>query len=120
MGEPDSPAHTPRASIGSLPIGQIASRASSTTTLLSEVASLIKLRPRVCGRKLKHSRLRESIDGEALENGEYYGSNEDGADDGGGNESGAGDGGTDEYTHKLSQRYEYFFRSNLYFIFFFI
>lgn len=70
MGEPDSPAYTPRGSLGSLPIGQITSRASSTSTLLSEVVSLVKLRPRVGGiRKLKHSRLRESVDGEAaLEN----------------------------------------------------
>ena len=65
MGEPDSPAHTPRSSLG-----EIATRASSTSTLLSEVVSLVKLRPRGGIKKLKHSRLRESIDGEALENGE--------------------------------------------------
>lgn len=65
-GEPDSPAHTPRASLGSLAIGQLSSRAVSTSTLLSEVVSLVKLRPRGA-RRVKHSRLRESVDGEALE-----------------------------------------------------
>lgn len=106
MGEPDSPAHTPRASIGSMPIGQITSRASSTTTLLSEVASLIKLRPRVGGRKLKHSRLRESIDGEALENGDLCGSNGDGADDCAGDESGGGGSGEVHDYNLKSQRYD--------------
>lgn len=62
-GEPDSPAHTPRASITSL---SIPSRAVSTSTLLSEVVSLVKLRPKASHR-MKHSRLRESVDGEALE-----------------------------------------------------
>lgn len=61
-GEPDSPAHTPRASITSL---TIPSRAVSTSTLLSEVVSLVKLRPKA--HRMKHSRLRESVDGEALE-----------------------------------------------------
>lgn len=62
----DSPAHTPRASIGSLGPGLLPSRAVSTTTLFSEVVSFIKARPR--GRWMKHARLRESVDGEALEN----------------------------------------------------
>lgn len=62
-GEPDSPAHTPRASITSL---TIPSRAVSTSTLLSEVVSLVKLRPKT-NHRMKHSRLRESVDGEALE-----------------------------------------------------
>lgn len=62
----DSPAHTPRASMGSLGPGQLPSRAVSTTTLFSEVVSFIKARPR--GRWMKHARLRESVDGEALEN----------------------------------------------------
>lgn len=64
-GEPDSPAHTPRASMGSVAIGQLDSRAGSTSTLISEVVSMVKLRPR--GQWLRHSRLRESVDGEALE-----------------------------------------------------
>lgn len=64
-GEPDSPAHTPRASMGSIAVGQLHSRAISTSTLLSEVVSLVKIRPR--GRWMKHARLRESVDGEALE-----------------------------------------------------
>lgn len=69
-GEPDSPAHTPHASMGSLVVGQLTSRAVSTSTLLSEVVSFVKLRPRPRGhgnRRLKHSLLRESVDGEALE-----------------------------------------------------
>jgi hypothetical protein len=62
MGEPDSPINTPRGSTGSL----IApSRAQSTTTLISDVISLVKFRPR----RLKHSRLRESVDAELLEKG---------------------------------------------------
>ena len=65
MGPPDSPAHTPRASLGSLAVGQLQSRAVSTSTLISEVVSLVRLRPR--DRRVKHSRLRESVDGEALE-----------------------------------------------------
>lgn len=65
MGEPDSPAHTPRASMGSIAVGQLSSRAASTSTLISEVVSLVKIRPR--GRWMKHARLRESVDGEALE-----------------------------------------------------
>lgn len=67
-GEPDSPAHTPRTSMGSITTGQLPSRAMSTSTLLSEVVSFVKIRPR--GRWMKHSRhsrLRESIDTEALE-----------------------------------------------------
>lgn len=65
-GEPgDSPVHTPRTSMGSIAAGQLPSRAVSTSTLLSEVVSLVKIRPR--GRWMKHSRLRESVDGEALE-----------------------------------------------------
>lgn len=64
--EEDSPAHTPRTSMGSIAIGQLPSRAVSTSTLLSEVVSFVKIRPR--GRWMKHSRLRESVDGEALEN----------------------------------------------------
>lgn len=63
-GAPDSPAHTPRTSMGSI-AGQLPSRAVSTSTLLSEVVSLVKIRPR--GRWMRHSRLRESVDGEALE-----------------------------------------------------
>ncbi|KAG4070637.1 hypothetical protein HA402_013557 [Bradysia odoriphaga] len=65
IGEMDSPVHTPRASLSSVQL-RAASRAGSTSTLLSEVVSLVKLRPRI-GRKMKHSRLRESVDGEALE-----------------------------------------------------
>ncbi|KAJ6635680.1 Hemicentin-1, partial [Pseudolycoriella hygida] len=68
MGELDSPAHTPRASLSSIQ-QRAASRAGSTSTLLSEVISLVKLRPRI-GRRMKHSRLRESVDGEALESGD--------------------------------------------------
>lgn len=68
MGEFDSPAHTPRASLSSIN-QRAASRAGSTSTLLSEVVSLVKLRPRI-GRRMKHSRLRESVDGEALESGD--------------------------------------------------
>lgn len=64
-GEADSPAHTPRASIGSIAIGQLNSRAASTSTLISEVVSMVKIRPR--GQWTRHSRLRESVDGEALE-----------------------------------------------------
>lgn len=65
-GEPDSPAHTPRTSMGSIPLGQVPSRAVSTSTLLSEVVSFVKIRPR--GRWMKkHSRLRESVDAEALQ-----------------------------------------------------
>lgn len=62
----DSPAHTPRTSMGSIAAGQLPSRAVSTSTLFSEVVSFVKIRPR--GRWMKHSRLRESVDGEALEN----------------------------------------------------
>lgn len=69
-GEPDSPAHTPRASLASINAARILcesecppSRAMSTTTLISEVISLVKLRPR--GHRVKHSRLRESVDVEA-------------------------------------------------------
>lgn len=68
MGELDSPAHTPRASFSSIQ-QRAASRAGSTSTLLSEVVSLVKLRPRM-GHRMKHSRLRESVDGEALESGD--------------------------------------------------
>lgn len=64
-GEPDSPAHTPRASMGSIAVGQLNSRAASTSTLISEVVSMVKIRPR--GQWTRHSRLRESVDGEALE-----------------------------------------------------
>lgn len=66
MNEADSPAHTPRASLSSLAAGQLSSRAASTSTLISEVVSLVRIRPRGT-RKLRHSLLRESIDGEALE-----------------------------------------------------
>lgn len=55
--EPDSPSHTPTPS-------HPASRAMSTTTLISEVISMVKIRPR---QSLKHARLRESVDGEALD-----------------------------------------------------
>lgn len=67
-GGSGSPAHTPRASLGSIAVGQLNSRASSTSTLISEVVSMVKIRPR--GRWLRHARLRESIDGEALEHAE--------------------------------------------------
>jgi hypothetical protein len=63
MGEPDSPINTPRGSVGSL---LVPSRAQSTTTLISDVISLVKFRPR---RHNKHSRLRESVDAELLEKG---------------------------------------------------
>lgn len=55
--EPDSPAHTPTTSYP-------ASRAMSTTTLLSEVISMVKLRPKP---SVKHARLRESVDVDNLE-----------------------------------------------------
>lgn len=61
MGEPDSPAQTPRASLGSL---LVPGRAISTSTLVSDVISLVKLRPRPIA---KHSRLRESVDPETFE-----------------------------------------------------
>lgn len=63
--EPDSPAHTPRQSIGSIHASRGPSRAISTTTLLSEVISLVRLRPRPS--RMKHSRLRESVDVENIE-----------------------------------------------------
>ncbi|XP_063702642.1 uncharacterized protein LOC134832514 [Culicoides brevitarsis] len=56
--EPDSPAHTPTNS-------HPASRAMSTTTLLSEVVAMVKLRPKP---SVKHARLRESVDVDNLEN----------------------------------------------------
>lgn len=84
-GEPDSPVHTPRPSIDGSAADLAANgsgsadadggvggvvRATSTTTLLSEVQSLIKMRPRMMangGRSVnKHTRLRESVDAEAL------------------------------------------------------
>lgn len=61
LGEPDSPAQTPRASLGSL---LVPGRALSTSTLVSDVISLVKLRPRPV---TKHARLRESVDPETLE-----------------------------------------------------
>lgn len=61
LGEPDSPAQTPRASLGSL---LVPGRAMSTSTLVSDVISLVKLRPRPVTR---HSRLRESVDPETFE-----------------------------------------------------
>lgn len=65
MGEPDSPANTPRASVGSL---VMPSRAVSTCTLVSDVISLVKLRSRNWNGK--HSRLRESvIDPDTIEKG---------------------------------------------------
>lgn len=60
LGEPDSPAQTPRASLGSL---LITGRAMSTSTLVSDVISLVKVKTRLA----KHFRLRESVDGETLE-----------------------------------------------------
>lgn len=69
IGEPDSPAYTPRPSIDSMAANQLQSRTISTSTLFSEVISLVKLRPHT-NSTLKHLRLRESVDGEALENGE--------------------------------------------------
>ncbi|XP_055855216.1 uncharacterized protein LOC129918620 [Episyrphus balteatus] len=56
-----SPVHTPMTSMGSL--HNPPSRAVSTTTLLSEVIYLVKIRPK---RQLRHSILRESIDAENL------------------------------------------------------
>ncbi|KAF2884467.1 hypothetical protein ILUMI_21705, partial [Ignelater luminosus] len=53
----------PKASFGSLPIG---TRASSSTTLLSEVISLTRFRP-MKSRQNKHNRLRESMDCEQNE-----------------------------------------------------
>lgn len=64
--ETESPIHTPRASLGSFPTGQLASRASSTSTLLSEVAYLVKFRPKHIP-TVKHSRLRESVESDAIE-----------------------------------------------------
>lgn len=59
-----SPLHTPRGSIGSLQIQPSPpSRALSTTTLLSEVIYLVKLRTKT--NNVKHSILRESVDAEA-------------------------------------------------------
>lgn len=58
--EPDSPAHTPTTS-------HPASRAMSTTTLLSEVISMVKLRPKS---SVKHARLRESVDVDNMESQE--------------------------------------------------
>uniref|UniRef100_A0A1B0CTS4 Uncharacterized protein n=1 Tax=Lutzomyia longipalpis TaxID=7200 RepID=A0A1B0CTS4_LUTLO len=63
-GEPDSPAHTPRTSLGSLAGNGPPSRAISTTTLLSDVISLVKFRPG--GRRVKHSRLQENTDTDTL------------------------------------------------------
>lgn len=62
---PESPTHTPRASMGSVAIGQLNSRTTSTSTLISEVLSLVKIRPR--GQWSRHSRLRESADAEMLD-----------------------------------------------------
>uniref|UniRef100_A0A336L527 CSON003189 protein n=1 Tax=Culicoides sonorensis TaxID=179676 RepID=A0A336L527_CULSO len=56
--EPDSPSHTPT-------VSHPASRAMSTTTLISEVISMVKLRPKL---SVKHARLRESVDVDNLEN----------------------------------------------------
>lgn len=53
--------HTPRASMSSLQGPP--SRALSTTTLISEVIYMVKMRPK---RHLRHSILRESIDAENL------------------------------------------------------
>lgn len=53
--------HTPRASMSSLQGPP--SRAISTTTLLSEVIYLVKMRPK---HQLRHSILRESVDAENL------------------------------------------------------
>ncbi|XP_059614822.1 uncharacterized protein LOC132260580 [Phlebotomus argentipes] len=64
-GEPDSPAHTPRTSLGSLAGNGPPSRAISTTTLLSDVISLVKFRPG-SRRRMKHSRLRENTDTDTL------------------------------------------------------
>lgn len=69
-GGPDSPECTPRASMGSIAVGQLNSRTASTSTLISEVVSMVKIRPR--GSWMKHSRLRESVDGEALEHAIAY------------------------------------------------
>ncbi|XP_055696759.1 uncharacterized protein LOC129797908 isoform X1 [Phlebotomus papatasi] len=63
-GEPDSPAHTPRTSLGSLVGHGPPSRAISTSTLLSDVISLVKFRPG--SRRVKHSRLRENLDTDTL------------------------------------------------------
>ena len=53
--------HTPRASLTSL--HNPPSRAMSTTTLISEVIYMVKMRPK---HQLRHSILRESIDAENL------------------------------------------------------
>uniref|UniRef100_T1GGT1 CUB domain-containing protein n=1 Tax=Megaselia scalaris TaxID=36166 RepID=T1GGT1_MEGSC len=59
-----SPLHTPRGSVGSLQMQPSPpSRALSTTTLLSEVIYLVKLRTKT--NNVKHSILRESVDAEA-------------------------------------------------------
>lgn len=68
--ETDSPDCTPRASMGSIAVEQLNSRAASTSTLISEVVSMVKIRPR--GSWTRHSRLRESLDGEALEQAIAY------------------------------------------------
>lgn len=76
-GEPDSPARTPYGSLGSVQQldDAIPTRAMSTTTLISEVISLVKLRPR--SGRVKHSRLQESV---YIENAEKNDSGNDGAE----------------------------------------
>lgn len=70
IDETDSPIDTPRASLGFLPTGQLTSRASSTSTLLSEVAYLVKMRPKHVP-TVKHSKLRESVESENIEGLKY-------------------------------------------------
>lgn len=59
--EEGSRLHTPRESLSSL--HNPPSRALSTTTLLSDVIYLVKMRPK---HQLRHSILRESVDAENL------------------------------------------------------
>lgn len=66
--EADSPAHTLFGSGNSLNNDQPRSRAVSTTTLISEIASYVKLRPK--NGSIKHHRFRESVE-YTLENNDH-------------------------------------------------
>ncbi|XP_054084951.1 uncharacterized protein LOC105210728 isoform X2 [Zeugodacus cucurbitae] len=68
--------HTPRASMSSLQGPP--SRAISTTTLLSEVIYLVKMRPK---HQLRHSILRESVDAENLARETEFNDPEEGEED---------------------------------------